>query len=115
MPGKNEFVDHLMELLEPFGEVTVRRMFGGYGVYRQGLMFGIVSDNTLYLKADDHNRAAFEANGLAMFGYTKQGKRIKVSYYEAPAEVLEDPQEMQHWAQLGFEAALRAAHKKPRK
>lgn len=103
----SEFTDHLAELFEEFGPVTVRRMFGGHGIYRDGVMFGLVSDDVLYLKADDRNRAMFESCGLPRFEYAKQGKRITVSYYLAPGEAMDDPRTLAEWARPAFEAALR--------
>ncbi len=115
MTKKNEFVEYLIELLQDFGSVTARAMFGGYGLYHEGLMFGLVADDTLYLKVDDQSRSTFEAEGLEPFMYVKNGKAMAMSYHQAPAEALENPREMQHWATLAYEAALRAPRKKPRK
>ena len=103
----SEFTDHLAELFEAFGPVAVRRMFGGHGIYRDGVMFGLVADDALYLKADDRNRAMFESYGLPRFEYAKQGRTISVSYYLAPGEALEDPRILADWARPAFEAALR--------
>ena len=103
----NEFTAHLAELFEEFGPVTVRRMFGGHGIFRDGVMFGLVADDALYLKADDRNRAMFESCGLPRFEYAKQGKRITVSYYLAPGEAMDDPRTLAEWARPAFEAALR--------
>ena len=69
----SEFVDHLADLFEAFGPVTVRRMFGGHGVFRDGLMFALVVDDALYLKADEQNRAMFESCGLPRFDYARKG------------------------------------------
>ena len=80
----SEFVDHLAELFGEFGPVTIRRMFGGHGVFRDGLMFGLVFDDTFYLKVDEHNRAMFETEGLPAFEYTRKRKRIPLSYYPRP-------------------------------
>lgn len=103
----NEFTEHLAELFETFGPVTVRRMFGGHGIFRDGVMFGLVADDALYLKADDRNRAMFESCGLPRFEYAKQGKRVTISYYLAPGEAMDDPQTLVEWARPAFEAALR--------
>ena len=103
----SEFTEHLAELFEAFGPVTVRRMFGGHGIFRDGVMFGLVVDDALYLKADDRNRAMFESCGLPRFEYAKQGKRITVSYYLAPGEAMDVSQTLTEWARPAFEAALR--------
>lgn len=103
----NEFADHLRDVFRLFGPVTVRRMFGGHGVFRDGLMFALVSDEALYLKADAHNAADFHALGLPQFEYHRQGKATKLSYYLAPDALLDDPVEAAHWARRSYEAALR--------
>ena len=83
-------------------------MFGGFGIFRDGLMFGLVADDVFYLKVDVHNRPDFEARGLEPFHYEKQGKMQTISYYQAPEEVLDNAEEMIVWATGSFEAALRA-------
>jgi len=106
------FVDYVMELLGPFGTVTVRTMFGGHGVYLDGLMFAIVSGDSLYLKADDMNRVEFEQAGCEMFAYARQGKRASLNFYRAPADAMESPELMLPWARTAYAAALRSHAKK---
>ena len=103
----SEFVDHLADLFEAFGPVTVRRMFGGHGVFRDGLMFALVVDDALYLKADEQSRTTFESCGLPRFEYARKGKRVSLSYYLAPGDALEDPPTLAEWARPAFDAALR--------
>lgn len=104
----SEFVDYLHEVLAPFGPVQMRRMFGGYGVYHDGLMFAIVADDVLYLKTDEQTAPAFEAQGLRRFEYLKQGKPVRMSFFEAPDGMFDDPDEAVRWARSAFEAALRS-------
>ena len=112
MQNSPGFVSYLMELLAPFGNVRARRMFGGHGIFRDELMFGIVADETLYLKADAENRADFEARGLERFVYYKKGKPMYLSYYQAPEEALDNSGEMLAWAGKAFAAAVRSGTKK---
>ena len=112
MPFVSEFVDYLAEVFEPFGEVRARRMFGGYGIYHNDLMFGLVADDVLYLKADKQSAGLFEDRGLTAFEYVKNGKAMKMSYFMAPEEIFDDPDAARTWAQHAWEAALRA--KRPR-
>ena len=107
MAGASAFVDFVLESLEPLGRVSARRMFGGYGIYKDGLMFALVADDQLYLKADEANRPAFEANGLAPFTYAGKGRSIRMSYYEAPSEGFDDPEILCEWARDAYAAALR--------
>lgn len=104
----SEFIGFLQELLEKWGQVTARRMFGGHGLYHEGLMFAIVMDNRLYLKADDINRPEFEAQGLAPFTYPMKGKTVALSYWSAPDAMFDDSAEAVRWARSAWDAAARA-------
>jgi DNA transformation protein len=75
-------------------------------------MFGLVADDTLYLKADAENAPHFEKLGLGKFEYMKGGKVMKIAYYQAPAEVMEDREQAAAWARRSLEAALRAYQSK---
>jgi DNA transformation protein len=104
----SEFVEHLAEIFESFGEIRSRRMFGGYGIYHDELMFGLVAGDVLYLKADSRSAPSFTERGLAAFEYIKQGKPTRLSYYQAPEEIFDDPDAARLWAVRAFEAALRS-------
>ena len=107
--GQLDFVHHVVELLQSLGPVNSRRMFGGHGVFLDGLMFGLITSNELYFKADDESRDDFIELGLQPFSYTSQGKTRSLSYYQAPEEALESIEEMTLWGNRGFACALRAA------
>lgn len=110
----SEFVEYLKEVLEPFGEIRARKMFGGHGIYRDDLMFGLVADDVLYLKADEQSADLFRRDGLAQFEYVKNGKPMHMSYYMAPESIFDDPDEATHWATVAFDAALRSKNRKGR-
>lgn len=97
----------MQELLEDWAQVSARRMFGGYGLYHEGLMFAIVMDQRLYLKADLVNRPEFEALGLAPFTYAMKGRDVALSYRAAPDAIFDDPKEAVLWALSAWDAALR--------
>jgi DNA transformation protein len=84
-------------------------MFGGYGIYHDGLMFALVYDDTLYLKADVACARYFEERGLPRFAYEKAGKVMTPSYYRAPDELPDDRELAAEWARRSFEVARRAA------
>ena len=115
MAKQNEFIAYLLELLEPLGAVKAKGMFGGFGIYRHDLMFGLVSEDTLYLKVDDQNRRDFESRDLGPFTYTRKGKEMSMSYFQVPPEVLDQGDELCMWAQKAWDAAFRAAQKKSTK
>ena len=104
----SDFVANLEDVFALFGPIRTKRMFGGYGVYHDKLMFGLVADEVLYLKADEHSSDTFRRRGLSQFEYAKQGKKIKMSYYLAPEEIFDDPVQAKEWAVRAFESALRA-------
>lgn len=109
----SDFVQFICESLAPLGDLTVRRMFGGYGVYCDGLFFAIVADDVLYFKVDDGNRADYEALGLRPFK-PSDGKPVTLSYHPPPESALDGPGELQGWARPALAAAARAAAaKKP--
>lgn len=111
-------VDELPEVFERFGRVEARRMFGGYGLFHEDRMFGLIAGGRLYLKTDDENRAQFVDQGLAPFAYMRSSELTATSYYEAPAEIYEDRDEAARWAQVAWGAVLRkgsATARKPRK
>ncbi|MEO8484714.1 MAG: TfoX/Sxy family protein [Betaproteobacteria bacterium] len=111
MANAPDFLDYLRELMRAGGvAVTTRAMFGGHGVYADGLFFGIVDDDVLYLRVDDDNRAAFAAIGCTPFEFaTRGGRQQAMSYLRAPDEALEHPDAMAQWARSSIGAALRAA------
>ena len=103
----SEYTEFLQEVFEQFGPVTVRKMFGGYGIYYSGLMFGLVSDERVYLKVDSGNTRFFEERGLGPFEYSRGGKTVKMSFFLAPEEILDDREEAALWAERSYRAALR--------
>lgn len=111
MKKPNEFVEHLSEVFRLFGAIHSKRMFGGYGMYHNALMIGLVADDTLYLKTDALSAPLFTEAGSVPFKYTKQGVVMKMSYASAPDEVFDDPDIAKMWASRAYEAALRSSAK----
>jgi len=109
---ETEFVAYVVELLQSIGPVRAKAMFGGHGIFLDGVMFGLIADSVLYFKVDKETRNEFSAKGLEAFTYSKKGKEYKMSYYQAPEEVLEDADEMNFWANKAYGAALKTASKK---
>lgn len=103
----SDFAEHLRDVFQSFGRIEVRRMFGGYGVYHRGLMFALIADETLYLKADSENARDFQVLGLPQFEYLRQGKVARMSYYRAPDSVVDGGDEAARWARRSYDAALR--------
>ena len=115
MVASDGFAEFLREQLAPLGRVTMRRMFGKTGVFCNGLMFGMVTNDTLYFRVDDHNRAVFkEAESVPPLNYEKKGRTIDLSFWRAPERLLDEPDELVTWARAALAAARRVAAKRER-
>ena len=101
-----ELADHICDMLFPLGPVTARGMFGGFGIYLDGVMFGLIADEVLYFKADEHSKAPYEAAGMAPFKPWEH-KPMVMPYWEVPADVLDEPEQLRGWARAAFDTALR--------
>jgi DNA transformation protein and related proteins len=104
---------HIVDLFAAFGPVVVRRMFGGGGIYADGLMFAIVAGGVIYLKADAQTIPAFEKEDLKPFAYAAKGRKpISFSYWRMPDRLYDDADELARWARDAVMAARRAAESK---
>ena len=111
-----EYNAYILEMMEPLEGTSIRRMFGGAGVFCHGVMIALIADDRLYFKVDDGNRADFEAEDCEQFNYSaKSGKHAVMSYFTAPDYLYDDPEEMVAWARNALDAALRAKETKNKK
>src|SRR5258708_24252200 len=100
MVASDTFAEFLREQLVPLGRVTMRRMFGKTGVFCDGAMFGMVTENTLYFRVDDQNRVTFkEAEAFPPLNYGKQGHTIDLSFWRLPEQLFDGPREIVPWTQ----------------
>jgi DNA transformation protein and related proteins len=105
--------DFLIDLFSAFGPVTIRRMFSGYGISADGTNFALALRAGLYFRADETTIPQFEAEGSKPFQYQTRAKTVTVnSYWQLPARLFDDPEELSHWAKAALAAAQRAALKK---
>ena len=107
MKASVEYLNFVLEKLSQIGDIKSRAMFGGYGIFHEGIMFGIISADTLYFKVNDSNHAAYEGAGSRPFTHSR-------SYYEVPADVLDDAARLHDWAQVAIAVGHVAAKKKRR-
>ena len=109
-PIYDGLVAHILDMLGDWGGVSARRMFSGYGLYRQGAMFALIARDTLYLRVDDRSRPDFAAAGSRAFRYRRGSSReIEIlGYMECPPDILEDVEAMTRWADAALSAALGA-------
>jgi DNA transformation protein len=111
--ASDSFAEFLREQLAPLGRLTMRRMFGKTGVFCNGLMFGMVTNDTLYVRVDDRSRTVFrEAESVAPLNYEKQGRTIDLAFWRVPEHLLDEPDELVVWARAALAAARRIAVKR---
>lgn len=116
MASSPAFIAHVLELVRGAGATQARRMFGGHGIYVDGLIVGLVIDDSLYLKTDDETRAEFEGRGLAPFAYASARKgTVVTSYYAPPDDALETAADMGPWLRLALAASRRTAARRVRR
>lgn len=111
----SEYCDYVIDLLAPLRGVTARRMFGGYGLFRGGLMFGIIIDDVLYFKVSAKTQSEYEALEAQPLRYGRKGKSVALSYWNVPAAILDDEDLIIAWAEKACATARDAQDKKPRK
>src|SRR5262245_36968527 len=113
MVASVDFAEFLREQLALLGSVTVRRMFGKSGVFVDGVMLGMVTNNVLYLRVDDLNKSFFrEAADAAPLNYEKGGQLIDLAFWRLPDRLLDEPAEFVAWAREALAAAHRVAGKR---
>ena len=107
MAVSSDYLQYVLEQLAGLGELRSQRMFGAAGLYCAEVFFAIVSDDTLYLRVDDSNREEFTARGMAPFRPYAERPEVSMTYYEVPAEVLENGAALVSWAQRSLAGAAR--------
>jgi len=111
VPVSPEYRDYILDLLSAMEGVLPRAMFGGCGLFRDGLMFAIITrTDRCYFRVDDLNRPDFEAAGCEQF-QPHENKPMRMPYYEVPVDLLEDPEELCAWAENAWAAARRNKNK----
>ena len=116
MSVSNSFSAFLHDAFAEFGTIHIRKMFGGAGVYKDGVMFGLVADDVLYLKADAALAALFEAEEMEPLIFTPaNGKAIAMSYWRAPERLFDEPEQLAEWAERSLEVAIKLKRTKKTK
>ena len=115
MVASESFAEFLHEHLAPLGRVTMRRMFGKTGVFCDGVMFAVVTENTLYVRVDDQNRETFkEAASFPPLNYAKKGAIIDLAFWRVPERLFDEPDDLVAWTRAALAAAQRVAAKRTR-
>lgn len=108
MPVSDDFHDYVLDQLEPIHPVTSRKMFGGVGVYHEGIMFALIYDDVVYFRVDDSNRPDFETAGYGQLPPQPSRPNHRMPYYEIPSDLLEDTDGLRPWFEKALAAARRA-------
>jgi DNA transformation protein and related proteins len=95
----NDFVEYIVhDLLAQIDGINARAMFGGHGLYKDGIIFGVIMDGELYFKTNEKTKIKYEKYGSKPFTYSKgRTKSITMSYWKLPAEIMDDPDELKKW------------------
>ncbi len=117
MKAENRFVTYITEdVLGHIPQISARAMFGGYGIYQDGLIFAIIAEDQLYFKVDDSNRAEYEALGSHPFVYSQGNhKKATMSYWLVPESVLEDKEAIRLWVEKSVRITKQKQARKPKK
>lgn len=120
MTQGHEFAEHALDMLAAVGApfdscARLRRMFGGHGIFCDGVMFALIADDTVYMKVDVETRQDFIDAGGLPFTYERSGKPFEMSYVSLPDDAAEDIDAMRPWAHMALAAANRAKAGKPAK
>ena len=117
MPVNDDYLDYVLDQISCAGPVVPKKMFGGVGLYLEGVFFALIADDVLYFKVDESNRHDYEAEGMGPFKPFGK-KSYSMQYYEVPIDVLEDREKVREWADKALTVAIRkssAAKKKKNK
>jgi len=112
MAVSSDFLNYILEQLARVPRVTSRRMFGAMGLYSNGVFFAIIDDDIVFFKTDDSTRETYVARGCPPFRPYKDRPEVSMSYFQVPADVLEDADELVPWAKAAVKAAAASAEKK---
>src|SRR5436305_10475452 len=114
MAVSREYLDYVHDQLSGLGGVSSRRMFGGAGLYCDEFFFALIDNDTLYLRVNDDNRADYTSRGMSQFRPYADRPELSMSYYETPADVLEDTAQLVSWARRSVAVAVLAGKRPAR-
>lgn len=109
MAVQEQYLSYVLEQLAGLGHVSTRRMFGGVGLYSGEWFFGLIDDDTLFLKTDASNHAQYQARNMPRFMAPANRPPGPAGYHQVPADIIEDGESLVEWARLSVAVAL-AAH-----
>lgn len=109
----SSFKDFIAERLGFIEGIIFKSMFGGYGIYKDGIVFAIIADDQLFFKVNDDLKEQYESMGSTPFTYeNNKGKKISMSYWELPADILENDEELEKWVDQSVAVSLSPKNKR---
>lgn len=108
-------ISDIIEWLSPFGDISSRRMFGGYGIYKDGIIIALMDDDELYFKSTLTSESFYQSFNSYPFVYEGQRRPVKMSYWQVPQTVLNDPILLEKWVDTAYHSAIAAKAKNPPK
>ncbi|WP_299491786.1 TfoX/Sxy family protein [Acaryochloris sp. IP29b_bin.137] len=114
MSNRSPFVDQVVDRLNQVAPVMARSMFGGYGLFIEGIMIGLIADDVLYFKVDEENRQDYLDIGSEQFTYDRKGTPARMSYYRIPTEIVHNIEQLVAWVDSAHAAAKRSKSKSKR-
>lgn len=118
----SSYVKYIIDLLSSLGNIRVKSMFGGYGVYKDNVIIGMIVDSELYFKVDESNKSQYEAVGSAPFcyqsrgvTYKSRGKEYVMSYWQVPIDIIEDKEKLSSWIEQSYNISLLQKQQKCKK
>lgn len=103
-----DYAEYILDLLSPYGSMTSRAMFGGYGIYKDGLIVGIIVDDELYFKVDDNSKKKYEALASVPFTYNRGEKIFAMSYWKVPIEIMENEDDLAEWLEEAYIVSMKS-------
>ena len=103
----SNYLNYIIEILAPHGEITARSMFGGYGIYKNGVIFALIAYEELYFKVDESNKSQYKKFDSEPFTYEAKGKKSTMSYWKVPIEILEDEEQIGVWLNQSYGISLK--------
>jgi DNA transformation protein len=109
-----DYAQYVLDLLSPYGSMTSRAMFGGYGIYKDGLIVGIIVDDELYFKVDESVKKKYEELGSVPFTYNRGDKIFAMPYWKVPIDIMENEDELENWLEGAYRVSMYSKKSKER-
>jgi DNA transformation protein and related proteins len=107
MSKNDSYFQFIQEKFQPFPGISFKKMFGGMGLYKNGIVFGMIIQGELYFKADEKNQEEFKSRDSHPFTYQSRGKEVTLPYWLLPEEILENGGELEEWIEKSYEVGVR--------